>query len=107
MRTSKPSARSRLSSGLRLTSLCDIEFHPVLNCHAVTWGEASALVAVTPRDGKECTGRNRIEGQGNHLLKGGRWSRHLLRPSVNNDVDLMLFRHIVPLLCSAPLIAYL
>jgi hypothetical protein len=96
---SNPSARIWLRSALRLTSFCDIELHPVLDRNALTWSEASALVAVAPSYGKEGVWRNGVEGQCHNLFEGNRWSGHLLRPTVDDDVDLMLlFRHPVFLL---------
>src|SRR5262245_38720989 len=89
MQTSKPSARSRLRSGLRLTSFCDIELHPILDRYR--WAashQAAALMSVAPRDCKEGVGWNRVEGQGHNLLERNTRTWHLFRATVDNDGEL-------------------
>ncbi len=65
-----------------------------MNSNAGTRSETSTMTTETPSDCKESVSRNGVEGQCYNLFESNRRPRHLLRPSINDDVDLMLmFRH--------------
>src|SRR4026208_2156512 len=84
---SNPSCRSRLRSSLRLTSVCDMEFHSAPYRDRMPCLQASSLISMLERDGVEDVGGYRSEGKRHDILKSNLAFRNFLRPGIDDGID--------------------
>src|SRR5688572_19044790 len=92
MLTEYPSSTSRLTWGLGPVGLPDIEFHPILKGDSLSRGQGARTVPVDPLNVVEVDVlASRVDPrQSEHLLKGDLGAGHLVRPSVDEDLELLL-----------------